>query len=112
MSIEILTIEAMKLIIFSTSVFTFSLIVFFYKRPCDSRYSRTISAAALMIGAGQLGNIFSFMHGTLAPTLTQMLMQIGLAIIIGMSRGSVKIAAVKTFTQSRKQGEAIHKRAA
>ena len=95
-------------IVFGTSIFNFLVIVFFYKRE-EGRFCRLMSVAAMLIAAGQLGNIIMFLNKVLVCNWTFALMQIGLAIVFYVSQGSVKLAAVSTVTH---RGKDDYKKAA
>jgi len=92
--------EIINLIVLATSIFNFIMLVFLYKRDNDANFSYLISAAALFIAAGQGSYIIHYFYKTLTCDWVQAIAQLGLAIVIGLSRGSVKVAAKKIVTHA------------
>lgn len=90
--------EIINLIVLFAAAFNFIMIVFLYKRDNKESFSRLISFAAYLIAAGQAAYIIEYFYKSLNCDYLQAASQIGLAIVIGLSRGSLKIAAKKTIT--------------
>lgn len=105
--------EIVDFTVLVTAVFNFIMLVFLYKRDEHSQFSWVVSCAALLIAAGQLSYIIKYFYGSLTCDYLQSAMQIGLAIVIGLSRGSVKTAGKKTITHAIISDKVeAHKRAA
>jgi len=92
--------EIINLVVLITAIFNFITIVFLYKRDNEANFSRVISLAALLIASGQASYIIHYIYKTLEPDIFLVAAQVGLTIVIGMSRGSVKVAAKKTITHA------------
>lgn len=94
-----------------TAAINFSLLVFFYKRPCLVSFSRLISLAAFFIAAGQIYFLIKVINYPVNFDITTALMQIGLMIVFVAARGNVKQAGKMVMFHAKKLPDTFRKTA-